>query len=131
MDGIGSARVLVAGAATLDPGVRIVGSLLPPDVVATLPLRPSGLYEVCWKPLLAAGELDVLGAEGDFVACDRPRDYLVANLAVSNGESVIGVGADVRGALTRSVVWPNALVCEDEVLVDAIRVDDRVTVLVR
>jgi N-acetyl-alpha-D-muramate 1-phosphate uridylyltransferase len=126
-----SVRVLVAGAASLLPGVGVVGSLLPADVVATLPSRPAGLYEVCWKPLLAEGRLDVIGEEGPFVACDRPVDYLTANLASSGGAPVIGDGAVVRGTVTRSVVWPGATVFEDEELVDAIRVDDRVTVLVR
>lgn len=124
-------RVLVAGEPTLGPGSGIVGSLVPADVVATFPDEPSGLYEVCWKPLLAEGRVDVLGAGGPFVACDRPRDYLAANMAVSDGESVIGDGADVRGTVTRSVVWPDAVVRAGEVLVDAIRVADRVTVLVR
>src|SRR4051812_25001407 len=124
-------RVLVVGAAVLAPGSRIVASLLPPDVVAALPLRPAGLYEVCWRPLLEEGALDVVGADGPFVACDRPRDYLAANMAASDGESVIGEGADVQGRVIRSVVWPDAVVRPGEVLVDAIRIDERLTVLVR
>jgi carbonic anhydrase/acetyltransferase-like protein (isoleucine patch superfamily) len=37
----------------------------------------------------------------------------------------------VDGTIERSVVWPGAVVRADEQLVDAIRVGDRVTVLVR
>ena len=126
-----SVRVMVVGSATLSPGAGVVGSLLPVDAIATLPDRPAGLYETCWKPLLDRGRLEVIGAEGPFVACDRPRDYLAANMAASGGASVIGEGADVRGKLTRCVVWPGAVVFEGESLVDAIRVDEHVTVLVR
>ena len=124
-------RILVAGPPALDAGVRIVGSLLPPDVVAALPLEPAGLYEVCWKPLLDAGRVEVISADGTFFACDRPRDYLEANMHVSGGASVIGEGAIVRGRVVRSVVWPDGVVHAAETLVDAVGVDDRVTVLVR
>lgn len=129
-DGV-SVRVLVTGAASLLPGVGVVGSLLPADVIATLPHRPAGLYEACWKPMLAEGRVDLVSEEGPFVSCDRPADYLAANLESSGGTSVIGAGAVVRGTVTRSVVWPGATVSEDESLVDAIRIDDHVTVLVR
>jgi NDP-sugar pyrophosphorylase family protein len=124
-------RVLVAGPARLEDGVGILGSLLPPDVVAGLPHRPAGLYEACWRPLQAEGRLEVVGAEGPCVPCDRPRDYLAANLVASGGESVVGAGAVVEGELVRSVVWPGGVVAPGEVLVDAIRVGDTVTVLVR
>jgi len=124
-------RVLVMGPPELRPGARVLGSLLPPDAIAALPHRPAGLYEACWRLRQADGRLEVVGAQGAFVACDRPRDYLAANLAASGGESVVGAGARVDGRLVRSVVWPGAVVAAGEVLVDAIRIDDRVTVLVR
>jgi NDP-sugar pyrophosphorylase family protein len=124
-------RVLVAGEAELAPDARVLGSLLPPPVVAGLPHRPAGLYEVCWRPAQASGDLDVAGASGPFVACDRPRDYLRANLLASGGDSVIGAGAVVHGELVRSVVWPGGVVRAGEVLVDAVRVGATVTVLVR
>ena len=124
-------RILVTGPPELGPGSGIVGSLLPPAVVAALPTDPAGLYEACWKPLLAEGRVEVLGASGPFVACDRPRDYLAANMLASGGASVIGDGADVRGEVIGSVVWPGAEVRAGEVLVDAVRVDELVTVLVR
>ncbi|MCU1488330.1 MAG: nucleotidyl transferase [Actinomycetia bacterium] len=124
-------RVLVVGEPALVDGVGILGSLLPPAVIATLPHRPAGLYEACWRPLRAEGRLDVVGADGPFVACDTPHDYLAANLAWSGGASVVGRGAVVEGELVRSVVWPGAVVHPGEVLVDAIRLDDHTTVLVR
>lgn len=124
-------RVLVVGPPRLEDGVAILGSLLPPSIVAGLPHRPAGLYEACWRPLRDLGRLEVVGGAGPFVACDRPRDYLAANLLASGGEPVVGEGAVVEGELVRSVVWPGAVVHAGEVLVDAIRVDDHVTVLVR
>jgi MurNAc alpha-1-phosphate uridylyltransferase len=129
-------RVLVRVAAAvgeprLAPGVGILGSLLPPGVIAELPHRPAGLYESCWRPLQAEGRLEVVGATGELVACDRPRDYLAANLLASGGESVIGSGARVDGEVVRSVVWPAAVVERGERLVDAIRLTDGATVLVR
>lgn len=124
-------RVLVAGPPVLADGVGILGSLLPPDVIAALPHRPAGLYEACWRPLQEAGHLEVVGAEGTFVACDRSRDYLAANLLASGGESVIGEGAVVHGEVVRSVVWPGGVVHAGERLVDAIRIGELTTVLVR
>jgi NDP-sugar pyrophosphorylase family protein len=125
-------RVLLAEpVAELRPGVRVLGSLLPAHVVATLPHRPAGLYEACWRPLLARGEVEVVGAEGPFASCDTPRRYLAANLAASGGASVVGEGALVAGALVRSVVWPGGVVRAGETLVDAIRIGERTTVLVR
>ena len=124
-------RVLVVGASTLAPGVGILGSLLPPAAIAGLPHGPAGLYESCWLPLLGEGRLEIVEAAGPFVPCDRPRDYLAANLLASGGASVVGRGARVEGEVVRSVVWPGAVVERGERLVDAIRLDDGSTVLVR
>jgi MurNAc alpha-1-phosphate uridylyltransferase len=125
-------RVLVAGTdASLRPGVGILGSLLPASVIAGLPHRPAGLYEACWKPRLDVGDLEVVAGDGPFVPCDRPQDYLRANLLSSGGESVVGAGAVVEGRLVRCVVWPGARVVAGEALVDAIRLDTGETVLVR
>lgn len=124
-------RVLVVGADELVPGVGILGSLLPPDVVANLPARPAGLYETAWRDAEAGGRLEVVRADGPFVPCDRPVDYLRANLLASGGESVVGEGAVVDGELVRSVVWPGGTVAAGERLVDAIRVGERLTVLIR
>lgn len=124
-------RVVVAGEARFSPRSRIVASLMPWKAVIELAEEPSGLYEVCWAPRAEAGALDVVGWEGPVIDCATPRDLLAANLAWSGGESVIGEGAQVEGVVERSVVWPGARVWPGEVLVDAIRTDAEVTVLVR
>jgi N-acetyl-alpha-D-muramate 1-phosphate uridylyltransferase len=125
-------RVLVAGTIpTMDDRPRVVGSVLPPAEVARLPEEPSGLWEVSWRHRLAEGRLEVLAADVAFVACDRPVDYLAANMARSGGTSVVGEGAEVAGRLVRSVVWPGATVAAGEILVDAVRASAGVTVLVR
>jgi N-acetyl-alpha-D-muramate 1-phosphate uridylyltransferase len=127
-------RVVVSGPdgpATLGPRSRIVGSMLPWSVASSLAATPSGLYEVCWRPRLGTGELDVVGWDGPLVDCATPADYLAANLAASGGRSVIGEGAVVDGTLERSVVWPGATVHPGEVLVDSIRASDEMTVVVR
>lgn len=127
-------RVVIAGRpgpAELGPRSQIVASMMPWSVASTLEATPSGLYEVCWAPLRARGELDVVGQTGPLVDCASPRDYLVANLAASGGVPVVGAGARVDGELIRSVVWDGATVRAGEILVDAIRADDGVTVLVR
>lgn len=124
-------RVVVAGDAVLEPTSRIVASFMPWSVVASMPTEPAGLYEVCWAPAAEAGTLDVVGWEGPVIDCATPRDYLTANLAAWRGQSVIGDRARVEGTVVRSVVWPDATVWASEVLVDAIRTDGGITVLVR
>lgn len=125
-------RVLVTGdEPVLGARSGIAGSLLPPAAIADLPDAPAGLYEVCWQPALAAGRLEVVAAGGPFVAVDRPSDYLDANLLSSGGESVIGAGAVVEGEVTRCVLWPGAIVRRGESLIDAIRCDSSITVLIR
>lgn len=124
-------RVVVAGEPTLGPQSRIVASFMPAAAVAGLREVPSGLYEVCWGPRAEQGGLEVVGWEGLVIDCATPRDYLTANLSASRGQSVIGRGAVVEGTVTRTVVWPGARVWPDEVLVDAVRTDAGVTVLVR
>jgi MurNAc alpha-1-phosphate uridylyltransferase len=126
-------RVLVHGppGTTLASLPGVVGSLVPAADAARLPAVPLGLSNGLWAPARAEGRLDVLAGDGVFVSCDRPRDYLAANLAWSGGASVIGAGAVVEGEVVRSVVWPGAHVRGAEVLVDAIRADAGITVLVR
>ena len=126
-------RVLVHGppGTTLDQLPGVVGSLVPASDAARLPAVPLGLSNGLWAPARAEGRLDVLAGDGTFVSCDRPRDYLAANLAWSGGASVIGAGAVVDGEVVRSVVWPGARVRAGELLVDAIRADAGTTVLVR
>jgi mannose-1-phosphate guanylyltransferase/MurNAc alpha-1-phosphate uridylyltransferase len=127
-------RVLVwspTPVAELVPGAPVVASLVPAADVDRLPVTPLGLSNGLWWPAAAAGRLEVVSADGRFVPCDRPRDYLRANLTASGGGSVVGAGARVDGDVVRSVVWDGAVVAPGERLVDAIRADGRVTVLVR
>jgi N-acetyl-alpha-D-muramate 1-phosphate uridylyltransferase len=100
-------------------------------VASGLEATPSGLYEVCWGPELAAGRLDVVGSDAPLVDCATPADYLAANMRASGGRSVVGEGAVVLGTLERSVVWPGATVHAGETLVGTIRASDDLTVVVR
>jgi N-acetyl-alpha-D-muramate 1-phosphate uridylyltransferase len=52
-------------------------------------------------------------------------------LAASGGASVVGAAATVDGEVDRCVIWPGAPVRRGEHLHDAIRADERTTVLVR
>lgn len=127
-------RVRVVVAASCDeprrfgPGSQVLGSLLPWSEVVALPEGPSGLYETSWRPRQREGALDVVTSDVPFIDCGTPSDYLAANLASSGGESVVGSGAVVEGTLVRSVVWPGGVVRSGEVLVDAIRVGEGLTV---
>lgn len=123
-------RVCTVGGA-LEPTSQIVASVMPWNEIAALRPEPSGLYEVSWRPALDAGRCDVIDYSGVFVDCGTPTDYLAANLAAAGGAAVVGEGAVVEGTVERSVVWPGASVAASEHLVDAIRLDDRTTVLVR
>jgi CTP:molybdopterin cytidylyltransferase MocA len=104
-------------------GVRYVGSaLLPWWSVRDLAPEPSGLYEVSWRALHAAGRLDLWAPPGLVaVDCGTPADYLRANLLASGGAPVVEPGAEVRGELVRSVVWAGERVEPGERLVDAVR----------
>jgi N-acetyl-alpha-D-muramate 1-phosphate uridylyltransferase len=126
-------RVLTVGGAEVGPSMRVAGALLPWADVCDLAPEPSGLWEVSWRPAAGAGRVEAI-AVGDgaaFVDCGTPAAYLAANLSASGGASVVDPTAVVEGSVERSVVWPGAVVRRGERLVDAIRVDDRMTVLVR
>jgi mannose-1-phosphate guanylyltransferase/MurNAc alpha-1-phosphate uridylyltransferase len=142
-------RVLVLGREPLGPRSRVVGSLTPWPVVAALPASPLGLWEGVWRERVAAGTVETVGWDGPFVDCATPRDYLAANLAAldwlgedhlvgdgadvrgSVSRSVVGAGSRVEGSVLRSVVWPGSSVARSERLVDAVRADRGLTVLVR
>lgn len=128
-------RLLVAGDDRLRPPERpanlLAGSFMPWAEVARLEPVPSGLWEASWRHRQAEGRLDVARWDGPCIDCGTPARYLAANLAASGGESVVGEGAVVEGKIERSVVWPGARVRAGELLVDAVRADDSVTVLVR
>jgi NDP-sugar pyrophosphorylase family protein len=123
-------RVLVT-AEPFGPASKVAGTLLPWSMVRDLPDRPSGLYELVWVRALDAGLLESKVAAGPVIDCGTPARYLAANLAASGGASVIGRGAVVEGSVERSVVWPGAVVRAHERLFQAIRVGERLTVLVR
>jgi NDP-sugar pyrophosphorylase family protein len=106
-------------------------ALLPWSQVSGLVDEPSGLWEVSWRHLRPGVDLDLVVATDPFVDCGTPARYLEANMAASGGVSVIGEGARVEGLVERSVVWDGARVHPGELLVDALRASDEVTVLVR
>jgi N-acetyl-alpha-D-muramate 1-phosphate uridylyltransferase len=95
-------------------------SLLPSRFVSGLRAEPSGLYEEVWSRT----DVDLVPVPATYVDCGTPRDYLGANLLSSGGESVVDPTAQVRGSVTRCVVWPGAVVHEREQLVDCIRARD-------
>jgi len=120
-----------------EPGVRlgpssIVGASLLPWADATkLAAEPAGLYEVCWRPAAAEGRIDERWYDGPVIPCDRPADYLNANLTASGGQSVVGAGSVVEGEIDQCVVWPASHVGPGERLQRVIRVGNRLTVMVR
>jgi MurNAc alpha-1-phosphate uridylyltransferase len=138
--------VLVHGADRFGPRVSVVASLLPWSEARALEPAPSGLYEVVWRRCHEAGELDSVRHDGPFVDCGTPADYLAANLGAVAlaggsiidpsatvaagavvGRSVIGAGAVVEGRVEDSVVWPDARVGPDEVLVRSVRASAALT----
>lgn len=123
-------RLLVSGSDHLTSASQLAGALMPWSEVASLQAEPSGLYEVSWRRLLAAGRVEVVRWDGPCIDCGTPLRYLVANLAATDGDSVIGPGSKIHGTVERSVLWDNSEVYEHEHLVNAIR-GDGVTVYVR
>lgn len=123
--------VVVADSDHFTSKSKLAAVLLPWWAVEALRPEPTGLYEVLLGRLAEQGQLDVLRWDGPCLDCGTPARYLAANLAASGGRSVVGSGAKVMGQVTRSVVWDGATVGPDEHLVDAIRTDADVTVLVR
>jgi len=113
------------------PRSGVVASILPWHLAQQLSERPSGLWECVWRDELDAGRLDAVHEPGQVIDCGTPGAYLRANLAWSGGRSVLGEGSRVEGRVERSVVWPGAHVHHGEVLVDTIRTDTRMTVMVR
>ena len=105
-------------------------ALMPWQDVEALEPVPTGLYEVSWRRAQAAGRLELVPVETEFVDCGTPADYLAANLLASGGLTVVGEGAVVEGVAERCVLWPGAHVGEDEVLRDAVRTGSGLTVQV-
>lgn len=112
----------VGGTVGVLDGLRYVGTaLLPWWSVRDLSPVPSGLYEVSWRALHAAGLLDLVETEAAVVDCGTPADYLRANMLATAGRSVAEPGAVVEGELVGSVVWAGERVAPGERLVDAVR----------
>ncbi|MDD9370735.1 MAG: NTP transferase domain-containing protein [Acidimicrobiales bacterium] len=128
-------RLLVVGDDRLRPPARptnlLAGALMPWSEVAGLAPVPSGLWEVSWRAAQAEHRIDVVRWDGPCIDCGTPARYLAANLAANGGASVVGEGAVVAGTVERSVGWSGARVDPGEALVDAVRTDAGVTVLVR
>jgi NDP-sugar pyrophosphorylase family protein len=120
-------------------------SLLPWRWVKALPASPAELWREVWRPAEARGELLVIPYRGSYTDAGTPADYLAANVRVADAyggllvaddatvtgpaeRAVVGAGAEVRGALVRSVVWPGGYVAEGERLADAVRVGRDLTV---
>jgi NDP-sugar pyrophosphorylase family protein len=120
-------RILVPGGGPFGARSMIAGSLLPWSVARTIPAEPAGLYEAVWRGV----DVETVAFDGPFVDCGTPAAYLAANLVASGGASVVEPGARIEGTIVRSVCWAEARVAPGEVLVDAIRFNERGTVLVR
>jgi len=125
-------RVLVVGTDGFRAGVPVAGALLPWRDVAGIPARPLGLTPI-WLRAAEEDRVDALRLDEGipWADCGTPASYLAANLQWSGGTSVIGAGAVVEGTVERCVLWPGTVVRRNEHLVDAIRADDHMTVLVR
>jgi NDP-sugar pyrophosphorylase family protein len=125
-------RVLVVGTESFRAGVPVAGALLPSRDVEGIPSEPLGLTPI-WLRAAEKGRVDALRLDDGipWADCGTPASYLAANLQWSGGESVIGAGAVVEGTVERCVLWPGTFVRPNEHLVDAIRADDHMTVLVR
>lgn len=120
-----------------DPGrgdfddLRFTGaSVMPWDIVRTMPEEPAGLWKVCWQPAREEGRLSFAETSIPFVDCGTPTDYHEANMLATGGASAIADDAFIEGEAHRSVVWPGARVRKGEILVDAIRATDELTVFV-
>lgn len=124
-------RLLLVGDDRLTPTSGVAACLMPWRDIEPLDAVPMGLYERSWLAAKEAGRVDAMRHDGPFIDCGTPAQYLAANLAASGGASVVGDGARVEGRIERCVVWSGAVVEPSEHLTDAIRADQRVTVLVR
>jgi mannose-1-phosphate guanylyltransferase/MurNAc alpha-1-phosphate uridylyltransferase len=124
-------RLLAAGGGPFGPRLPLVAALMPWDDVVGLRPEPSGLFRTVWGPAEERGRLEIVAVDGDLVDCGTPASYLAANLRATGGASAVGDGAVVEGEVERSVVWDGATVWAGERLVDAIRADEGVTVMVR
>ena len=80
-----------------------------------------------WRGADAAGRIELIPFDGPWFDTGTPSTYLAANLAASDGDSVIAPDADVQAAgddIVRSVVWPGAIVAAGERLHEQVRAAD-------
>jgi mannose-1-phosphate guanylyltransferase/MurNAc alpha-1-phosphate uridylyltransferase len=103
-------------------------SLLPWADVSTLRPEPTGLWEVSWRQAFEDGRVDLVVHDGCWFDTGTPSRYLAANLAASNGASVIAPDAVVEGEVIRSGVWSEATVGAHERLTEKIRAPGPLTV---
>lgn len=109
--------------------MRYIGACVMPwrDVV-TLSDEPNGLYEACWKKAELENRLEFVTYTGTWFDCGTPRNYLMANLHRSGGETVVGMNSVIEGEALRCVVWPDAHVRKGEQLFESIRATAGITV---
>jgi MurNAc alpha-1-phosphate uridylyltransferase len=119
-------------------------TLMPPWALANLTGQKAELVFTVWRPAERAGRFEVVTYPGTYLDTGTAERYLAANLHALAGadalvdptarvtgtveRSVVGAGAQVRGKLTRSVVWPGGFVDAEEHLVDTIRAGRDLTV---
>ena len=102
-------------------------SLNPWSDVAALEPVPSGLWEVSWRQADHEGRIERIPYDGPWFDTGTPTNYLAANLAANDGDSVIARDAIVHADPTdivRSVVWPGATVHPHDRLHEQIRAAD-------
>lgn len=97
-------------------------ALIPASEAVGFTPEPSGLYEVSWRRLHEAGQLELVVHPGPFVDCGTPADYLAANLAATGGAGFVDPGALIGegAALRRCVVWAGTVVPARSTLADAV-----------
>jgi NDP-sugar pyrophosphorylase family protein len=120
-------------------------SLLPWSLIKDLPEGRSDLVRLVWRPAEQRKQLELVDYDGTYLDCGTPANYLAANLhAAASGSiiapdaivadsatidhAVVGSGAEVLGAVTRSVVWPGGYVGPSEHVIEAVRVGRALTV---
>lgn len=117
------------GLADFDDGTTFAGvSLMPSSDIEALRPEPSGLWEVSWRRALDEGRLERVHYDGPWFDTGTPANYLAANLAANDGESVLAPDAVVEGTVDRCVVWSGGRVEAGEHLVEQIRAPGGVTV---
>jgi NDP-sugar pyrophosphorylase family protein len=103
-------------------------SLVPNEMARALPAAPANLSDELFRPAWRSGRVDLVPVAGFYMDCATPRDLLVANLALSGGETVVAEGAELGGHAEWSLLMPGSRVHEGERLEWAIRLGDGSTI---